>query len=555
MASQKGVKLLLKTVTTEQADIIQGRKFSGIWIIPLLALVLGIYMVVDNWLNEGPEIEIAFRTANGLEQGKTKVKYRDVDMGMVQAVHLNDKFDGVIATVKLDRQALPLLRKDARFWVVTARVGVDNISGLDTLLSGAYIQLAPGEGEPGARKFEGLEHPPQTPAGAPGLRLRLTSNHASSVSAGDVVLYKGYKVGRVESMKFDPTDRLAHYEVFIDAPYHELVNSSVRFWDASGISLSADASGFKVETGSLDTVLFGGVTFGVPEGVKEGDAVEQNTDFTLYSSHEEMLENPFHYGTYYVVSFAQSVKGLLPGAPVEFRGIQIGKVERIMFKEGQGLQVKTGSEGKGAPIPVLIYVEPGRMELPDQESSIALLRNGVTRGVGGGLRASMESGNLLTGAKYISIDFYPDAKPATEGSFLEYTTIPTIETGLAQLAQSVNSILDTIDKLPLADTVAGTNQAITTLNHSLESLQSILDNQNTQQLPAQLDKTLQELRDAVSGVAPNSAAYQSLNSSLLSLNRSLTNLESLTRTLSAQPNAAILPSSQTPDPIPEVSKP
>lgn len=548
------MKWKTKNVTTEQADITRGRKFSGIWLIPLLALVLGIYMVIDNLLNEGPEIEISFATANGLEQGKTRVKYRDVDMGVVQNVRLNDNFDGVIATVKLDRQALDLLRTDTRFWVVTARIGVDNISGLDTLLSGAYIQLAPGTGEPDAREFQGLDQPPQTPADAPGLRLGLTSDRASSVSVGNTVLYKGYKVGRVESMEFEPVDRRVHYEIFIDAPYHELVNSSVRFWDSSGVSLSAGANGFTVDTGSIETILFGGVSFGVPEGVKEGEAVEQHTDFKLYSSYAEILENPFVYGTYYVVSFNQSVKGLLPGAPVEFRGIQIGKVERIMLKEGSALTMQSGREGSGAPIPILIYVEPGRMELPDTKSSIALLRNGVERGIPGGLRASMESGNLLTGAKYISIDFFPDAKPAVAGTFLEYTTIPTIETGLTQIAQRVSSILDTIDALPLADTVAGANSALLTLNESLASVQTIMEDQSTQQLPVQLDKTLQDLQDAISGLTPNSEAYQSLNSSLLSLNRTLGNLESLTRKLSEQPSAAVLPSDPTPDLIPEVSK-
>ncbi len=543
-----------KNVTTEQADITQGRKFSGIWLIPILALALGIYMVVDNLMNEGPEIDIAFTTAEGLEQGKTKVKYRDVDMGMVQDVRLNDNFDGVIATVKLDRQALPLLRADTRFWVVTARVGVDNVSGLDTLLSGAYIQLAPGAGEEGARTFTGLEKPPVTPADAPGLRLSLTSDHASSVSAGDTVLYKGYKVGRVESMEFNPTDKLVHYQIFIDAPYHDLVNSSVRFWDGSGIAMSADANGFSVQTGSLESIVFGGVSFGLPEGVGEGEPVSENTDFKLYASYKDILENPFHFGTHYVVTFSQSIKGLLPGAPVEFRGIQIGRVERVMFKEGQALMLKSDKEGTGAPIPVLLYIEPGRMELPDKEDSIAVLQKGVTRGVAGGLRATMESGNLITGSKYISFDFYPDTPPATEGSFLGYTTIPTIETGFAQIAQTTQSILATIDALPLGDTVAGANKAIGSLNESLASLQTIMANQSTQQLPAQLDETLKELKDAISSLTPNSGPYQSLNSSLLSLNRTLGNLESLTRTLSAQPNAVLVPINQTPDPIPEVSK-
>jgi paraquat-inducible protein B len=541
-------------VTTEQAKVSRSRAFSSIWLIPLLALVLGIYMVAHTWLNEGPEIEISFKTADGLEQGKTKVKYRNVDMGVVEKVRLNGQFDGVIATVKLDRQALPLLREDTSFWVVTARVGADNVSGLDTLLSGAYLQLAPGTGEEGERNFVGLEQPPQTPAGAPGLRLKLTSDRASSVGTGDAVLFKGYKVGRVESLQFDPVDQHVHYEIFIDAPFHDLVNSNVRFWDVSGVSLSADASGFKVETGAMDTILFGGVAFGVPEGFQEGDQVTQNTEFKLHTSYDDILANPFRYGTYYVVSFDQSIKGLLPGAAVEFRGIQIGRVERIMLKEGLEMTKSLGEQGKGLGFPILIYIEPGRMELPDSEDSIATMRNSVEVGVSNGLRATMASGNLITGSKYISFDFFDGAKPASLGSFLEYTTIPTMDSGLAQLDQKVNALLDNINALPLDDTVAGVNTAIANLNESLESLEMLLKSQSTQQLPANLNETLQQLKDAVANLSPGSQAGQSLDSSLLSLNRTLANLESLTRTLSAQPNAAILPTTPVPDPIPEVSK-
>ncbi len=532
---------------TEHAKVSKSRKISGIWFIPLLALVLGAYMVLHNWMTQGPDIEIAFKTADGLEEGKTKIKYRNVDMGLVNEVRLNDHLDGVIAKVKMGPQAVPLLLKDTGFWVVTARVGLGNITGLDTLLSGAYIELAPGSDKTQERKFVGLDQPPLTPADAPGLRLKLTSNHASSVTAGDTVLYKGYKVGRVETMTFNPEDKLVHYQIFIDAPYHELVNSSVRFWDVSGISVSAGASGFKVQTGSIETILFGGVTFGVPTGIKEGDKVAKNSTFELYKSYNDILENPFRYGTYYVVSFKQSVKGLSPGAPVEFRGIRIGNVVRILFKEGQAAQMEAGDEGKGGPIPVLVYVEPGRMELSDTQASLAVVEESIRLGVENGLRASMERGNLLTGAQYISIDYYPATADATLGSFMQYTTIPTIQTGLAQLEEKVMSILNTINTLPLADTVAS-------LNQNLESLQSILGNQSTQQLPADLDQTVQELRDAISSLSPNSDGAQTLNSSLLSLNRTLANLESLTGTLARQPSAVIFPSSPEVDPIPEVSE-
>jgi len=187
------------------------------------------------------------------------------------------------------------------------------------------------------------------------------------------------------------------------------------------------------------------------------------------------------------------------------------------------------------------------MELSDTEASLKIVEDSIRLGVGNGLRASMESGNLFTGAKYIDIDFYPTAPDATLGTFLQYTTIPTIETGLVRLEEQLTSILDTIEALPLADTVA-------TLNQNLASLQSILANQSTQQLPTHLDETVQELRDAISSIAPNSDASQTLDSSLLSLNRTLANLESLTGTLSKQPNAVIFPSSPEVDPIPEVSK-
>jgi len=541
-------------MAAEKATIGQGRRISAIWFIPLLAAVLGAYLVVHNMMTEGPTIRIAFKTADGLEQGKTKIKYRNVDMGVVETVRLNDNFDGVITTAKLDRQALALLREDTRFWVVTARVGVGNVSGLDTLLSGAYIQLAPGEGEPGARDFEALEQPPITPAGAPGLRLQLTSEQSSSVTAGDGVLYNGYRVGRVESMEFDPKDRKLHYAVFIDAPYHDLVDSHTRFWDVSGVSLSAGADGFKVDTGSLDTILLGGVAFGLPPGISKGVPVADQARFNLYASYEDILENPFRFGAYYVVQFSQSVKGLLAGAPVEYRGIPVGRVERIMLKESMEYSAQHDRRGEGDDIPVLIYLEPGRLEMPDEEASIEALHQAVRQGVKNGMRASLEMGSLLTGAKYVSVDYFKDAESAEIGEFFGYPTLPSIGTGLGRIEQKVNAALDKINALPLDQTIDEANQALATLNDTLASLEKVVASEGTQQLPVQLNATLEELRGVLKGLSENSGAYQSINSSLLRLNRTLSNMESLTGTLSEQPNAVIFPSSPVPDPVPEVKQ-
>ena len=308
-----------------------------------------------------------------------------------------------------------------------------------------------------------------------------------------------------------------------------------------------------METGALDTVLAGGVAFSVPPGMDPGEAVETGAKFRLYESHEQILENPFSYGVHYVLLFEQSIKGVLPGAPVEFRGIPLGHVVRVMVKESVDSSIGLKREGKGDPIPVLIYLEPGRMAMPDTPGSLDYMRGAISEGVINGMRASLESGNLLTGAKYISVDYFEGADDATIGTFLDYPTIPTVESGLGQLQYQLSAFLDKLNTLPLEDTISGANKAISSLNANLTSLQSILDAQSTQQLPADLAATLDEIRIAVSGLTPNSELGQSLNSSLLRLNRTLGNLESLTRSLAAQPNAVIMPSTTASDPIPEVT--
>ena len=194
------------------------------------------------------------------------------------------------------------------------------------------------------------------------------------------------------------------------------------------------------------------------------------------------------------------------------------------------------------------------MEMPDSDQSVEFMNQAIVKGIANGMRASLESGNLLTGAKYISIDYFPGAGPAEMGDFVRYPTIPTDSSGLGQLQHQLSASLDKVNALPLEDTVASANSAMASLNANLQSLQKILDSQGTQQLPGEMAATLEEIRLAVSGLTPDSDLYQSLSSSLVRLNRSLGNLEALTRTLASQPNAAVMPSSAKPDPVPEVSQ-
>ena len=538
-------------------SISTGRRFNPVWVVPVVAVIVGLYMVIHTRLTEGPEITIQFNTAEGLEAGKTRLRYRDVDIGLVGNVSLSENMDEVLVTVKMDQQAANMLREDTRFWVVRARVGAGAISGLGTLVSGAYIQLDPGTGKQTKHgKYIGLEVPPLTPADAPGIRLTLVSEQAGSLGAGDVIVYRGFNVGRIESATFDSEKRMMVYDAFIDAPYDDLVTTNTRFWNISGVAINASASGVEVTTGSIESILLGGASFGVLPGMPSGTKAASGATFKLSPSFNELREDPFRFRIYYVAEFAQSLRGLEPGAPVEYRGMQIGRVERILMKE----LVSQREAGKDRPIPVLLYLEPARFGLEDSEESIEGMRQSIAVGVTKGMRANLQTGNLLTGALYINIDWYKGQPAATIGKFEEFPVIPTIPSGLGRIEQQVSSLLDKLNALPVeplmtrATTALGTmDGTMGSLTATLNSLQQILEQDGTKALPDELSSTLAELRRTLDGFSPDSAAGESLNNSLFELNQALRNLEELTRTLSAKPNSLIFPGESPADPIPEAS--
>lgn len=521
-------------------------RLSVIWIVPLVALALGLWMVVDKKISEGPLVHVSFKTAEGIVAANTKVKYLNVEVGQVEAISLNDSMDGVLASVRIDHDARHLLYKDTQFWVVRARVGAGNVSGLSTLLGGAYLELSPGREKATHFEYVGLETPPLTPAGADGIKLNLYSEQAASVSTGDAVLYNGYKVGRVEGMGFDEAQRLVHYDLFIDAPFDQLVNGAVRFWDVSGISVNASAGGIDIKTGSLDTILLGGVAFRLPDGIEAGAPVQDGADFKLYDSYAALQEQPYEYSLEYVVQFSQSLRGLLPGAPVEYRGVPIGSVTRIMTTE----LLAAPEAQRGAAIPVLIKIEPGRLGLADEQDSVDLIKHSLTESVAQGLRASLETGSLITGSLFINIDYYDGISSAELGEFDQYSLIPSVETGFARIEQQLSDFLTKVNALPIEQTMQHFDGMVTSMTELMESVDELLDDRNTQKLSAEMTATLKDVRKILSGLSPDGKIFQSVEGSVSKINQTLYNLDELTRTLSDQPNALILPTKFRSDPLP-----
>lgn len=523
------------------AKVTKRRRISKIWLVPIVALVVGAWMVVHTWRNQGPQITITFASGEGIEAEKTKIKLREVELGHVESVRLADDFKHVVVTSRLEKFATPLLREDTQFWVVRPRVGPGGVSGLGTLLSGGYIQLSAGASERTRRDFIGLEDPPVTPWGVPGLRFKLVSERAGSVGAGDPVLYKGFRVGRIDSADFDVKTQTMKYGAFVEAPYDKLVTTSTRFWRASGVSFTANMDGISLSTGSLETILIGGITFGQPEGMEPGEPADAGAVFELYPNEVAVNERPYKHGVEYVVRFSRSVRGLKPGSAVEFRGIPVGRVERIMIDHLEVLR----SSADGLSIPVLLRVEPGMIGLPDTEVGAAELGKAITNAVRHGLRATLATGSLLTGSLYISLGMYPDEPAAETASFDEYPTIPTTGGGLEAIENRVVTLLDKVNSLPLEKLVEEIDAAVTSVN-------AILQGPAMHSLPKSIESTLADLRTALTGISADSPLQGRLVRTLTELDRTLGALRNVLETIDEKPNSLIFSRERPKDPEPKV---
>ena len=511
-------------MTEHQATIRPPRRFSRIWFIPLLALGLGIWLLLQQQLRQGPAFTIEFASADDLVAGKTRIKLLSVDVGLVDSLSLRDDLSGVVVHARLDRQYAHLLRQDTRFWVERARIGTSGISGLDTLLSGAFIKVAPGQDNTSRKNFAGLDNPPPTDLNAPGLRLTISSNINSRLRSGDPVLFNGFEVGSVENQSLDPANLSVHYDVFIRAPYHQLVTHNVRFWDVSGLSVRASARGLDMDVGSLNTLLSGGLSFAVPPGMDKGEPARSGEEFKLYSSFEDTLRRDYHQQVRYVVTFDESVSGLAPGAPVLYRGIPVGQVEKILLQE----LVSKGVYDDKITIPVLISIAPGSLSMEDTPAGAERLKASLGVAIQRGLHASLQTGNLITGNQLVSLDYHPEAQAQSLPPIQQYPQIPAIAGGLNQLQASASQLLNKLNKLPLEHTLGEANQALQRLDSTLASLDLMLQNPQLQQLPEQLQQSLGQL-----------------NSTMLSIRQLSDSLDN---------SARLLPAAAVEDRLPEVRR-
>ena len=530
-----------------QADIRPVKHISKIWFIPIAALMIGLWMVYYTWSNQGPLITITFDTAEGLEINTTKVKLRDITIGEVVGLKLTNDFRGIEVTARLDKDTDELLKKDTNFWVVKPRFGADGVSGLNTILSGAYIELSPGTSQETETEFTGLENPPVTPVGTPGLHITLDSDDEFAFEVGDPIIYKGLTVGRFEDVYFNFEERVVYYNAFIRAPYHELVTENTRFWNVSGVRLDLKADGITLQTGNVETLLTNGATFGVPKGMPPGKPIAERDFFTIYASYEEANLKRFKRSVEYVVLVTDSIRGLTVGAPVEYRGVNIGRVVATNIHEAD----HTVLLQEDIKIPVLISLQPGRVGLPDTDDGLRGMIAQTRYWIKSGLKASLKTGNLLTGSLYIDLQHYDDRPIDEIEKFLNFPIIPTVGDEFSQITKSASVLIDNLSKLPLEELSVNTNQLIKELTATVKEfkntskgLTELLENSNQQDIPKKIEQALQQITLTTKDFSAGSSGYEELTRSLKVLQATMHELKPVLQQLKNKPNSLIFSSEQ-----------
>jgi paraquat-inducible protein B len=482
-----------------------------IWIIPIIAILVGLNLAYKAVVNQGPHITIAFKSGDGLEAGKTVIQYKGVNIGLVKKIVLSEGNQMVIATAQLNKEAADFAREDTRFWIVRPRITAGGVSGLSTLLSGPFISAEIGQAQNSRNDFVALEVPPILTEGMPGREFILKAPTLGSHDIGTQVYFRRLVVGEVVAYNLDKNGRDISINVFINAPYDRYVTKNTRFWNASGIDLTVGATGIQLQTESLVAIVAGGIAFEAPQAPSDNDNVtnsvpstnaavpatelaDANSTFQLFQTRALAMKQPDAITQSYIVNFRQSVKGLSVGAPVEFRGVNIGEVVSI------GLSIDPNTFELVQPVEFSLY--PQRLQarssvtgkdIPFPKTRPEQLKR-IKAFIDHGLRVQLRSSSLLTGQQYLAVDMFPDAPKYTfdiSKSPLQMQYVPgtfdNIEQSIASTIKNTDALIKKIEA-----------EVIPELSQSLKNINTITASES----PLQIDirDSLREISKAASSV-------------------------------------------------------
>ena len=439
---------------------VRARNISAIWLIPVVAAFIGLYLGWQALSQRGPLIAITFNTAQGLTAGQTKVRHKAVDLGTVESITLDRDMKRVTVRVRMLREAEGRLTDHARFWVVRPRLNARSLSGLDTLVSGAYLEMDPGEeGGTSTYQFVGLEDPPGVRSDEPGTNYVMRAPRIGSLGPGSPVFYRDVEVGEVLGYDLHNGVGPVAVNLFVRAPFDKLVHPETKFWNSSGLSVTLGPTGFHVEVESLQAVLAGGVAFDTPGNSISGKPADPGSSFILYSDKGDADTSRFRTRVPVVAYFRSSVSGLAAGSAVLVYGIQVGVVTEVRLLQ----DLNSGN----TRVRVQMEVQPGRVlgaQDGDNLDALAVTKAMVAQG----MRAELQTTNYLTGQLAVSLEFLKNPPPAEvtlEGK--DTLVLPSQDGGLTGITSALGNFADKLDQLPIAEISRNLNGLLSTLNQTV----------------------------------------------------------------------------------------
>lgn len=456
------------------------RRFQLVWIIPIIAALIGLSLMVKAYLERGQTVKITFASGEGLEPGKTRIKYKDVQIGEVKNIAIAKDRSHVIVTAEVNRQAAPLLVEDTRFWVVRARISGGSVSGLNTLMGGSYIGVDAGKSLKPQFEFKGLDSAPVVTQDVPGSTYQLHAVDIGSIDVSSPIYYRRVQVGEVTAYQLDTDGKGVTLNIFIRSPYNKYVKANTLFWHASGIDLSLDANGIKVNTESVLSILVGGIAFQAPEDSVTKEPAAANSVFTLFNNHDEALKRPDTVVETYTLVFKESVRGLPVGAPVDLRGVTVGEVSKI------NLELDPARKEFSMPVEIKFYPERLRARYRTATPKSGMPKNSrelLNSLVEHGFRAQLRSGSLLTGQLYVALDFFPKAPKVKLDWSKNPPEFPTMTNSFEQFQTAIMQIVQKIEKLPLEELATDSRKTIQSLDVTLKSADALMKNMDNVIVP------------------------------------------------------------------------
>lgn len=526
-------------------------RVSLVWLLPLAAVLFALFILWRSYVDRGPLVEISFESAGGVEAGETKIRRRDVNVGTVEAVRLSDDLNSVVIEARLNPQVAAYIDADTRFWIVNAQINTTEISGLSTLLSGAYIEVD-WDDQPGERRseFVGLTEAPLTTRGLPGMRVTLNAEEAGYIYVGSPLFLRQIEVGRVERRRLSDDGTQVLFDVFVAAPYHKYVYPETRFFGVSGVEASFGATGASVRVESIAALFTGGIAFENSEKSAASEPLlKDGVNFKLYDNKAAALDSLFESTEdtryRYIAEFEGSVKGLRAGAPIEYQGLRVGSVVEVSIELPE-------NENEQKRIYAVLQFQPARLGVGNI-SPESLLQT-MERFVDNGLRVQLATGNLLTGSLLIKLVEKSDApKASIDVEASPYPALPTAPNNIEAVTADVETLISNLANLPLDTLIAAATDLLRNTSDIVAStemkglpaqISTSLDSINaaTGDLPTMmkaLTSASQNADEVLEGLSPDSEIYIELAAAARELRVAAKSIAAFAELLEENPNAVI----------------